>query len=67
MMVCKLQRIDGMITGKKDRMRKNMIKKQWDRIMRILDRAAQSHVGAYAAPVPFSFVRMRDSDYPASS
>nr|WP_317448923.1 YihY/virulence factor BrkB family protein [uncultured Sellimonas sp.] len=33
-----------------------MIKKQWDRIMRILDRAAQSHVGAYAAQSAFFFV-----------
>ena len=33
-----------------------MIKKQCDRIMRILDRAAQSHVGAYAAQSAFFFV-----------
>lgn len=37
-------------------MRWGMIKKQWDRIMRILDRAAQSHVGAYAAQSAFFFV-----------
>lgn len=37
-------------------MRWGMIKKQWERIMRILDRAAQSHVGAYAAQSAFFFV-----------
>nr|WP_294467955.1 YihY/virulence factor BrkB family protein [uncultured Sellimonas sp.] len=33
-----------------------MIKKQWERIKRILDRSMQSHVGAYAAQSAFFFI-----------